>query len=351
VTTTAVTTTVVYRIVDAASQRVDGGPQVPEKCRTRIREEDKLIVLLRWAHAEHDSYARIRVPGGGYVLNVGMSGGFDGSEVSDLHGHGGVRGSPSVSGAGDPGSPDRGPRVRDPEPGFRHDQHAAARSAGTPAQTAPQSHAGEDLPSSADDRLRTRGIGPGPPAGGVPAAVGDEVDHDADRWLVAKVRGGDVEAYEVLIRRHRDRIYRIALRMLGNRHDAEDVAQDVIIQLWTAVAGFTGAATFTTWLYRIVVNRCLNHQRRPHRIRPLTEADHPSAAGADDAVIARQRAQATLAAIGALPPELRVALVLCQLEGLSHREVATILKVSEPVVRGRLSRARRTLVTQLRDWT
>ena len=181
--------------------------------------------------------------------------------------------------------------------------------------------------------------------------MGDEVDHDADRWLVAKVRGGDVEAYEVLIRRHRDRIYRIALRMLGNRHDAEDVAQDVIIQLWTAVAGFTGAATFTTWLYRIVVNRCLNHQRRPHRIRPLTEADHPSAAGADDAVIARQRAQATLAAIGALPPELRVALVLCQLEGLSHREVATILKVSEPVVRGRLSRARRTLVTQLRDWT
>jgi RNA polymerase sigma-70 factor, ECF subfamily len=186
---------------------------------------------------------------------------------------------------------------------------------------------------------------------GVPPAVGDEVDHDADRWLVAKVRGGDVEAYEVLIRRHRDRIYRIALRMLGNRHDAEDVAQDVIIQLWTAVAGFTGAATFTTWLYRIVVNRCLNHQRRPHRIRPLTEADHPSAGGADDAVIDRQRAQATLAAIGALPPELRVALVLCQLEGLSHREVATILKVSEPVVRGRLSRARRTLVTQLRDWT
>ncbi|WP_037058021.1 RNA polymerase sigma factor [Pseudonocardia asaccharolytica] len=180
--------------------------------------------------------------------------------------------------------------------------------------------------------------------------MGDEVDHDADRWLVTKVRGGDVEAYEVLIRRHRDRIFRIALRMLGNPHDAEDVTQDVIIQLWTAVAGFTGNATFTTWLYRIVVNRCLNRRRHTHRIQPLSEADHPSAAGADEAVLARQRAQATLAAMATLPPELRVALVLYQLEGLSYREVATILKVSEPVVRGRLSRARRNLLNQLRDW-
>ena len=72
------------------------------------------------------------------------------------------------------------------------------------------------------------------------------LDESADRWLVDKVRGGDVDAYEVLIRRHRDRIYRIALRMLGNPHDAEDIAQDVTIQLWTAVSGFLGSASFTT---------------------------------------------------------------------------------------------------------
>jgi RNA polymerase sigma-70 factor (ECF subfamily) len=186
--------------------------------------------------------------------------------------------------------------------------------------------------------------------GQVPAAEGDRVDHDADRWLVTKIRGGDVEAYEVLIRRHRDRIYRIALRMLGNPHDAEDIAQDVIIQLWTAVAGFTGAARFTTWLYRLVVNRCLNHQRRARHTRPLTEADHPPAVGVDDAVIARQRAQAMMAVIAALPAEQRVTLVLCHVEGLSYREVAIILEVSEAVVRGRLSRARRALLAGLRDW-
>lgn len=186
--------------------------------------------------------------------------------------------------------------------------------------------------------------------GQVPAAAGETIDHDADRWLVTKIRGGDADAYEVLIRRHRDRIYRIALRMLGNPHDAEDIAQDVIIQLWTAVAGFTGAATFTTWLYRLVVNRCLNHKRRARRTTPLTEADHPPAVGVDEAVIARQRAQATMALIAALPAEQRVTLVLCHVEGLSYREVATILEVSEAVVRGRLSRARRSLLAGLRDW-
>jgi RNA polymerase sigma-70 factor (ECF subfamily) len=223
--------------------------------------------------------------------------------------------------------------------------------------TALKSWSGEDgVPPSDYQPPGDWGAGAGQRAGRtclvgqVPAAEGDRVDHDADRWLVTKIRGGDVEAYEVLIRRHRDRIYRIALRMLGNPHDAEDIAQDVIIQLWTAVAGFTGAARFTTWLYRLVVNRCLNHQRRARHTRPLTEADHPPAVGVDDAVIARQRAQAMMAVIAALPAEQRVTLVLCHVEGLSYREVAIILEVSEAVVRGRLSRARRALLAGLRDW-
>jgi RNA polymerase sigma-70 factor, ECF subfamily len=216
---------------------------------------------------------------------------------------------------------------------------------------------GEDSVTSSDCQpLEDGGAGAGQRAGRtrvvgyVSAGEGDRVDPDADRWLVTKIRGGDVDAYEVLIRRHRDRIYRIALRMLGNPHDAEDIAQDVIIQLWTAAAGFTGAAQFTTWLYRLVVNRCLNHKRRARRTTPLIEADHPPVAGVDEAVIARQRAQAMMAVIAALPAEQRVTLVLCHVEGFSYREVATILEVSEAVVRGRLSRARRTLLGGLRDW-
>jgi RNA polymerase sigma-70 factor, ECF subfamily len=190
-----------------------------------------------------------------------------------------------------------------------------------------------------------------PPVGESDESDRDVLDHDADRWLVDKVRGGDMDAYEVLVRRHRNRIYRIALRMLGNTHDAEDVAQDVVIQLWTALSGFAGSSTFTTWLYRIVVNRCLNHLRRHRNTRLILDTDPPPAPGAEDAVIAKQRADATLHAIASLPPELRAVLVLRQMEGLSYREVAAITNLSESTVRGRLHRARMQLLDELREWT
>jgi RNA polymerase sigma-70 factor, ECF subfamily len=178
----------------------------------------------------------------------------------------------------------------------------------------------------------------------------DALDHDADRWLVDKARAGDLGAYEELVRRHRDRIYRIALRMLGDPHDAEDVAQDVVIQLWTALSGFAGSSMFTTWLYRIVVNRCLNRLRSHRDTRPVLDTDPPPAPGAEDTVIAKQRATATVRAIAALPPELRAVLVLHQMEGLSYREVAAITNLSEPTVRGRLHRARMQLLDELRGW-
>lgn len=181
--------------------------------------------------------------------------------------------------------------------------------------------------------------------------TGDRLDDAADRWLVDKARAGDVDAYEVLVRRHRGRIYRIALRMLGNPHDAEDIAQDVVIQVWTALAGFTGASSYTTWLYRIVVNRCLNKTRRRRWTRPVLDTDPPPMAGAEDTVVARLRAQATMEAIAALPADQRTVIVLHQLEGLSYQEVAAVLNVSEDAVRGRLHRARSSLVTTLRSWS
>ena len=178
-----------------------------------------------------------------------------------------------------------------------------------------------------------------------------QLDDAADRWLVSKARAGDLDAYEVLVRRHRDRIYRIALRMLGDRQDAEDIAQDVVIQVWTALAGFTGASSFTTWLYRIVVNRCLNQLRRRRWSRPVLEGDPQPVAGAEETVIARQRARAAMDAIAALPPDQRAVIVLHQLEGLSYREVAAVVNISEDAVRGRLHRARVSLLESLRSWS
>lgn len=178
----------------------------------------------------------------------------------------------------------------------------------------------------------------------------DHLDEAADSWLVGKAQHGDLDAYEVLVRRHRSRIYRIALRMLGDPHDAEDVAQDVVIQLWTALTGFAGDSSFTTWLYRIVVNRCLNLVRRRRTTRPILDTDTRPAPGADDEAIARQRTAATAAAVASLPPDLRAVFVLQQIEGLTYQEVATILNLPEPTVRGRLHRARRLMLTSLASW-
>lgn len=198
----------------------------------------------------------------------------------------------------------------------------------------------------------------------VDARAGDAVadararrpDEESDRWLVDRAVRGGAEAFEVLLRRHQDRVFRIALRMLGDRQDAEDVAQDVAVQLWRALASFTGSSMFSTWLYRLVVNRCLNHQRagqrRRRETRPLTDTDQPATTiGPEQRAMGAARLDAAATALASLPAEQRAALVLFQVEGLSYREVATILQVSEPAVRSRLERARKNLLAAMKDWS
>lgn len=179
----------------------------------------------------------------------------------------------------------------------------------------------------------------------------DQIDDEADAWLVGKAQLGSIEAYEVLIRRHRDRIHRIALRMLGNPDDAEDVTQDVVIQVWTALVGFAGDSLFTTWLYRIVVNRCITHLKRRRHDTPLEDPDIVRSPGADAHAEARDRLRAALGALGELPPEQRAPIVLVDVERLSYDEAASILGVSEPTLRGRLFRGRRQLAQTMREWT
>jgi RNA polymerase sigma-70 factor (ECF subfamily) len=101
--------------------------------------------------------------------------------------------------------------------------------------------AAPDGGTAPDDCVAPDGDGTAPDEGG-----GREAR--IDRWLVGKAREGDLGAYEELIRRHRDRIYRIALRITGDAADADDVTQEVVIQLWTALSGFVGSSAFTTWL-------------------------------------------------------------------------------------------------------
>jgi RNA polymerase sigma-70 factor, ECF subfamily len=100
-----------------------------------------------------------------------------------------------------------------------------------------------------------------------------------------------------------------------------------------------------------VVNRCLNQLRRRRWTRPVLEGDPRPVAGAEDTVIARQRARAAMEAIAALPADQRAVIVLHQLEGLSYREVAAVVNISEDAVRGRLHRARVSLLESLRGWS
>ncbi len=177
----------------------------------------------------------------------------------------------------------------------------------------------------------------------------------ADDYLVRRAQEGYLDAFEVLLVRHRDRAYRIALRLLGDRAEAEDVAQDSMVQAWQSLPGFRGDATFSSWLYRIVVNKSRDAQRRR---RPTLELDSPENAdklprGLDPAGLVEGRAQAEAlrAAIAALPFDQRAPLVLREFENRSYAEIASILGLSEAAARGRLARARQHLVEQLREWS
>lgn len=179
----------------------------------------------------------------------------------------------------------------------------------------------------------------------------------SDDYLVQQAQAGYVDAFEELVVRHRDRAYRVALRLLGSPADAEDVAQDSLVQAWQSLPGFRNEASFSSWLYRIVVNKSRDVQRRtvsaprPVDLQDPSEQQRlPPTQDSAEIVETGRRAQALRHAIAALPFELRAPLVLCEFERCSYAEAAAVLGLSEPTVRGRLARARRALLEQMRGW-
>lgn len=171
-----------------------------------------------------------------------------------------------------------------------------------------------------------------------------------DSHLIEAAQANDLDAFAELVRRHRTRVYRVALRMLGDADEAEDATQDTFLQAWQALPEFRCESTVATWLYRVVTNRCLNLLRAQHPGEPL-EATH-EAAGSRPNHIAEERAhlEALKLAIVKLTPEQRAPFVLRELEGLSYEEIATALDVTVPAVKGRLHRARLELLHAMRSW-
>jgi RNA polymerase sigma-70 factor, ECF subfamily len=176
-----------------------------------------------------------------------------------------------------------------------------------------------------------------------------------DGYLVARARDGYLDAYEMLVQRHSAMAYRVALRLCGNHHDAQDIAQDALIAAWENLARFKADSSFSTWLYQIVTRRALNKITRG-RSADLTDlldlVDPVADPGTGPAAQAERNlaGEAVAGALAALPLPQRAVVVLHHFEGLSYAEVADVTGSSVPAVRSHLFRARRTLGKKLEEW-
>ena len=172
--------------------------------------------------------------------------------------------------------------------------------------------------------------------------------------LLAACRRGDPKAFEEVVRRTHRRVYTQALRLVGDRQEAEDVAQEAYLRVFRSLAGFREESQFETWLYRIVANSAISHLRRRGRFGELLRdpeehpVDVPSETRVEEEAIDRD---SLAVALETLPLSLRVVVVLKDVYGLSHQEIGAELGVSEGAVKVRLHRARRRLQEILREGT
>lgn len=167
----------------------------------------------------------------------------------------------------------------------------------------------------------------------------------ADRELLARHVAGDREAFEELVRRHRDRLWAVALRTLGDPEDAADALQDALLSAYRSAATYRGDAAVTTWLHRVVVNACLDRVRR-RAVRPtvpLPDDDAGAPASPRDAMSDRETSLEVAAALATLPAEQRAALVLVDVHGYPVDEVARILGCAPGTVKSRCARGRARL--------
>ena len=171
-----------------------------------------------------------------------------------------------------------------------------------------------------------------------------------DEDLMMRIGNGDRVAFGELVRRHLNKAVAVAQRVTGSRGDAEEIAQEAFLRVWTkaphwrSTEGEFRGARFTTWLYRVVVNLGIDRKRRP-AMSPLEAAGDP-ADPADSALHTLEKAQLSgrvAAAVATLPERQRAVLTLCFYEGLSNREAADILALTPGAIESLLVRARRTL--------
>ena len=178
-----------------------------------------------------------------------------------------------------------------------------------------------------------------------PSALGVPAGHAEERALIERCRRGDLGAFEELYRAHAGRLYSVALRLLGNTADAEDVLQEIFLAAHRKLDTFRGESALGTWLYRLATNLCLDHLRsKAGRSNQMTDAldDEVGLFDAGTSSLAEQTVTKMdlERALARLPEGCRAAFVLHDVEGLEHREVAEILGIAEGTSKSQVHKAR-----------
>lgn len=176
-----------------------------------------------------------------------------------------------------------------------------------------------------------------------------------EKQLIDRASRGDAEAFNALLGAHEKQMYAVSLRMCQNREDAQDCLQEAMIRVFRAISGFKGQSSFSTWLYRITMNTCLDELRR-RKTKQNSSLDGLLDMGwapADEnmsperhAMNAETRRQLN-AAISNLPEDMRSAIVLRDIHGLSYDEIADVLNINVGTIKSRISRGRVKLREEL----
>lgn len=186
-------------------------------------------------------------------------------------------------------------------------------------------------------------------------------DREIDQQLVERVQRGDKRAFELLVTKYERRLARLLSRFVRDQHEVEDIAQEAFIKAYRALPGFRGDAAFYTWLYRIGINTAKNYlMARGRRAPTTTEFDAEEAEGFEDAaglqdlntpeneLLTKEVAKVVNDAMAALPEDLRTAISLREIEGLSYEEIAETMGCPIGTVRSRIFRAREAIAAKLR---
>ena len=173
-----------------------------------------------------------------------------------------------------------------------------------------------------------------------------------EREIIERVKQGDNEAFGILVERYQTKVYNLALRMCGNEDDAFDLAQDAFVRAWKGLSGFQFESAFSTWLFRLTSNLCLDYLRAKKRRAAVSltmsgeedeqaQLDVPDPAMTpEEAVLAAEDRTLLAQAINSLSADYRQIITLRAINDLSYAEIAKILQIQEGTVKSRLSRAR-----------